>query len=206
MQFRWSRWDWEGQAGHMGTSTGAGKRWDPIGLGGAERDRLGTWGWQEKGSSYWSSWDYCIRGTAWAHGDIHLGRGRWAPIGQLVQNEDGFLLVHGDRVNVNVYWSTGTEWEGEEEGEEHSYLGCPAKQPKLVLAPHETKCLFRLFRFFIETASFFVLIEPKQNKDQPKHLCIVENCFSYNISKFQINSIKIEALLIQRDKRAFFLL
>ena len=48
-----------------------------------------------------------------------------------------------------------------------------SKQPKMelkqVLALSETKCLFRLFRFFTETASFGVSIEPKQKKDQWKH-------------------------------------
>jgi len=39
---------------------------------------------------------------------------------------------------------------------------------KLVSALSETKCLFWLFRFFTETASFGVLIEPKQRHDQPK--------------------------------------
>jgi hypothetical protein len=45
----------------------------------------------------------------------------------------------------------------------------PKMEPKLVSALSETKRLFRLFRFFIETASFGVSIEPKQKKDQPKH-------------------------------------
>jgi hypothetical protein len=43
-----------------------------------------------------------------------------------------------------------------------------SKQPKLVLAPSETKCLFRLFRFYTKTESFDVSIEPKQTEDQPK--------------------------------------
>jgi hypothetical protein len=47
-----------------------------------------------------------------------------------------------------------------------------SKQPKLelklVLALSETKCLFRLFRFYTETESFHVSIEPKQTEDQPK--------------------------------------
>jgi hypothetical protein len=38
-------------------------------------------------------------------------------------------------------------------------------EPKLVLALSETKHLFRLFRFFTETESFDVLIEPKQTED-----------------------------------------
>jgi hypothetical protein len=44
----------------------------------------------------------------------------------------------------------------------------PKLEPKLVSALSETKCLFRLFRFYIETESFDVSIEPKQTEDQPK--------------------------------------
>jgi hypothetical protein len=44
----------------------------------------------------------------------------------------------------------------------------PKLEPKLVSALPETKRLFRLFRFYTETASFGVSIEPKQAKDQPK--------------------------------------
>jgi len=44
----------------------------------------------------------------------------------------------------------------------------PKLEPKLVSALSETKRLFRLFRFYIETASFGVSIEPKQTEDQPK--------------------------------------
>ncbi len=44
----------------------------------------------------------------------------------------------------------------------------PKLEPKLVSVLSETKHLFRLFRFFIETASFGVSIEPKQTEDQPK--------------------------------------
>ncbi len=40
-----------------------------------------------------------------------------------------------------------------------------SKQPKLVSALSETK---RLFRFYTETESFGVSIEPKQTEDQPK--------------------------------------
>ncbi len=51
-------------------------------------------------------------------------------------------------------------------------LGCPSKQPKLELklvsALSETKRLFRLFRFYTETESFDVSIEPKQTEDPPK--------------------------------------
>ncbi len=42
-----------------------------------------------------------------------------------------------------------------------------SKQPKVVSALSETK-LFRLFRFYSETESFDVSIEPKQTEDQPK--------------------------------------
>jgi hypothetical protein len=44
----------------------------------------------------------------------------------------------------------------------------PKLEPKLVSALSETKRLFRLFRFYTETASFGVSIEPKQQEDQPK--------------------------------------
>ncbi len=46
------------------------------------------------------------------------------------------------------------------------------KQPKLnlklVSTISETKCLFQLFRFYTETESFHVSIDPKQTEDQPK--------------------------------------
>ncbi len=42
------------------------------------------------------------------------------------------------------------------------------KQTKLVSALSEIKRLFRLFRFYTETESFDVSIEPKQTEDQPK--------------------------------------
>jgi hypothetical protein len=44
----------------------------------------------------------------------------------------------------------------------------PKLEPKLVSALSETKCLFRFFRFYAETESFDVSIEPKQTEDQPK--------------------------------------
>ncbi len=46
----------------------------------------------------------------------------------------------------------------------------PKLEPKLVSALSETKRLFRLFRFYTETESFDVSIEPKQTEDQPKQL------------------------------------
>ncbi len=44
----------------------------------------------------------------------------------------------------------------------------PKLEPKLVSALSETKRLFRLFRFYTETESFDVSIEPEQAEDQPK--------------------------------------
>jgi hypothetical protein len=44
----------------------------------------------------------------------------------------------------------------------------PKLEPKLVSALSETKCLFQLFRFYTETESFDVSIEPKQTEDPPK--------------------------------------
>jgi hypothetical protein len=43
----------------------------------------------------------------------------------------------------------------------------PKLEPKLVSALSETKRLFRLIRFYTETESFDVSIEPKQTEDQP---------------------------------------
>jgi hypothetical protein len=51
----------------------------------------------------------------------------------------------------------------------------PKQEPKLVSALSETKRLFRLFRFYTETASFGVSIEPKQTEDQPKQTETNEN-------------------------------
>jgi hypothetical protein len=44
----------------------------------------------------------------------------------------------------------------------------PKLEPKLVSALSETKRLFRMFRFYTQTESFDVSIEPKQTGDQPK--------------------------------------
>jgi hypothetical protein len=44
----------------------------------------------------------------------------------------------------------------------------PKLEPKLVSALSETRRLFQLFRFNIETGSFGVSKQPKQTKDQPK--------------------------------------
>jgi hypothetical protein len=57
-----------------------------------------------------------------------------------------------------------------------SETGFVSKQPKLELklvsALSETRRLFWLFRFNIKTASFGVLKQPKQTKDQLKQLQI----------------------------------
>ena len=44
----------------------------------------------------------------------------------------------------------------------------PKLEPKLVSALSETKRLFRLFRFYTETETFDVSIEPNQTEDQLK--------------------------------------
>ncbi len=51
----------------------------------------------------------------------------------------------------------------------------PKLEPNLVSALSETKRLFRLFRFYTETAKFGVSIEPKQTEDQPKQIETNEN-------------------------------
>jgi hypothetical protein len=52
----------------------------------------------------------------------------------------------------------------------------PKLEPKLVSTLSETRCLFRLFRFYFETASFGISIEPKQNRNnrnKPKKVNLV---------------------------------
>jgi hypothetical protein len=44
----------------------------------------------------------------------------------------------------------------------------PKLEPRLALVLSETKCLFLLFRFYSETKSFGVSIEPKQNRRATK--------------------------------------
>ena len=84
-------------------------------------------------------------------------------------------------------------------------LGCPAKlvllqnkqKPKLVLALSETKCLFRLFLFFAETASFGVSFEPKQKNFRfrgfswPHLLCYQSEIFTACRSHRFLQSVKI---------------
>jgi hypothetical protein len=64
-------------------------------------------------------------------------------------------------------------------------------EPKLVSALSETKRLFRLFRFYTETESFDVSIEPKQTGDQPKqfdreHILLF---FTENLGFFRFFSV-----------------
>ncbi len=67
----------------------------------------------------------------------------------------------------------------------------PKLEPKLVSALSETKGLFRLFRFYTETESLDVSIEPKQTGDQPKqfdreHILLF---FTENVVFFRFFSI-----------------
>ncbi len=67
----------------------------------------------------------------------------------------------------------------------------PKLEPKLVSALSETKCLFRLFRFYTKTESFDVSIEPKQTGDQPKQFDRVHILLFYteNVEFFRFFSI-----------------
>ncbi len=67
----------------------------------------------------------------------------------------------------------------------------PKLEPKLVSTLSETKGLFRLFRFYTETESFDVSIEPNQTGDQPKqfdreHILLF---FTENVEFFRFFSI-----------------
>jgi hypothetical protein len=69
----------------------------------------------------------------------------------------------------------------------------PKLEPKLVSALSETKHLFRLFRFYNETESFGVSIEPKKTDEQPKqfdrkHILIF-------FRKFRVVSVCFETVL-----------
>ncbi len=54
----------------------------------------------------------------------------------------------------------------------------PKVEPNLV---SETKCLFRLFRFYTETESFAVFIEPKQTEEQLKQFNVAYLVFFQKI-------------------------
>jgi hypothetical protein len=67
----------------------------------------------------------------------------------------------------------------------------PKLEPKLISSLSETKRLFRLFRFYTETESFDVSIEPKQTGDQPKQferehilLFVTENVQFFRFFRF----------------------
>jgi hypothetical protein len=73
----------------------------------------------------------------------------------------------------------------------------PKLEPKLVSALSETKRLFRLFRFYTETESFDVSIEPKQTEDQPKqfdreHILLF---FTENLGFFRFFSFFVVSFL-----------
>jgi hypothetical protein len=65
----------------------------------------------------------------------------------------------------------------------------PKLEPKLVSTLSETKRLFRLFRFYTETESFNVSIEPKQTEDQPKQFESKFWYFSENLGLFRFVSV-----------------
>jgi hypothetical protein len=68
-----------------------------------------------------------------------------------------------------------------------------SKQPKPFSALSETKRLFRSFRFYTETESFGVSIEPKQTEDQPKQFDR-EHILVFFI-KFRVVSVCFETVL-----------
>ncbi len=68
----------------------------------------------------------------------------------------------------------------------------PKLEPKLVSALSETKRLFRLFRFYIETASFGVSIKPKlteTNRNKPEQAPVL----SLDMSVLQLPGIVLYA-------------
>jgi hypothetical protein len=68
----------------------------------------------------------------------------------------------GKEVNGRVWCRTRVSFETSFDSKQ------PKLEPKLVSALSESKRLFRLFRFYTETESFDVSIEPKKTEDQPK--------------------------------------
>ncbi len=78
----------------------------------------------------------------------------------------------------------------------------PKLEPKLVSTLSETKRLFRLFRFYTETASFGVSIEPKQKGDQPKQTETNGNKSNMkNIEPFKMSSVLYEEIFTLVSKR-----
>jgi hypothetical protein len=80
-----------------------------------------------------------------------------------------------DKGNSRVSFENGFDWKQ------------PKLEPKLVSALSKTKHLFRLFRFYTETESFGIPIEPKQREEQPKqfdreHILVF---FTENIGLFR---------------------
>ncbi len=68
----------------------------------------------------------------------------------------------------------------------------PKLEPKLVLALSETKCSFRLFRFYTETQSFCVSLNWNKQKTNRNSLIESIYCigiFSYNFMLFRVVSV-----------------
>ncbi len=85
----------------------------------------------------------------------------------------GFTIVHRlmqtKNIGTRVFFETSFD------------LKQPKLDPKLVSALSETKRLFRLFRFYTETESFGVLIEPKQTEVNRNSL--IDSLFLYFFQK-----------------------
>ncbi len=114
-----------------------------------------TCGWRAVGivgrpaGRYWDGWQMGWR-TCWWRAVGMVGR----PAGRYLGSSANGLV---DRCRVSFKISFDSKQ--------------PKLEPKLVSALSETKHLFRLFwlfRFYTETESFDVSIEPKQTEDQPK--------------------------------------
>ncbi len=74
----------------------------------------------------------------------------------------------------------------------------PKLEPKLVSALSETKRLFRLFRFFIETASFGVSVKPKlteTNRNKPK----IFSDLALELSLLQHSVLSLEKSVLQQS-------
>ncbi len=73
-----------------------------------------------------------------------------------------------------------------------------SKQPKLVSVIFETKCLFRLFRFFIETASFGASVQPKlteTNRNKPQNY----SNLALELSLLQHSALSMDESVLQQS-------
>jgi hypothetical protein len=79
----------------------------------------------------------------------------------------------------------------------------PKLEPKLVSALSETRRLFWLFRFNIETESFGILKQPKQTKGQPKFFlgCAKQNEKQSKQIEFRFVSVRTEKKFMFRGHR-----